>query len=42
VNRELDSILAELRGILSDELPAFNAALAEAGAPAVIVPSSGG
>ena len=42
LSRELDAILAELRQTLSGELAAFNAALAEAGTPAVIVPAGGG
>ena len=36
---ELDAVLAELRSVIDGEVAAFNAALAEAEVPAVIVPS---
>ncbi len=39
LNAELDGVLAELRSVLDGEVAAFNAALAEAEVPAVIVPS---
>ncbi len=39
LNAELDAVLAELRSVIDGEVAEFNAALAEAEVPAVIVPS---
>jgi hypothetical protein len=38
LTRELHAVLSELQGVLDSEVAAFNAALAAAEAPAIIIP----